>query len=189
MTEERETPLIEESHSPMEGWINSLIESGQVEEITPDAVRKALESHGAEFSISLEAQASLGKYTNRAKAEGMRAVWGDKFAEYKQWTKGYVQQYEQDPNNVPLPALKRSGRKNSGMIQFLGQLTSFAVGQLTFADFKRYTEARIYNGRCWAEGRKEDRIRIKVSTSENPILLSSIPPEFPKAAWGEIKDW
>jgi len=188
MTEEKETHSIEEKRSHVDSWINKLVESAKMEKIDPSTIREVLESHGAEFAISPEAEASLARYTNKARAEGMKAVWGEKFDEYKLWTKEYVQQYEENPENTPLPALKRSGRKNSGMIQFFGQLTSFASGQLSLEDFKHYTETRISNGRCWAEGRKEDRVRVKVPTNEKPILLSSIPPEFPKSAYEKISN-
>jgi len=189
MTEKKETHSIEEKCSHVDSWINKLVESGKMEKINPGTVREVLESHGAEFTISPEAETSLARYTNKARAEGMRAVWGEKFNEYKLWTKKHVQQYEKNPENTPLPALKRSGRKNSGMIQFFGQLTSFASGQLSLEDFKHYTETRISNGQCWAEGKRQDRARVKVPTITEPILLSSIPPKFPKAAYEKISSW
>lgn len=189
MTEEKETRPVEETASQMDSWINNLIETGEMKEINPGVVREVLKSHGAEFNISPEAKKSLSEYTNKARAEGMRGVWGERFKIYKTWTKEYIREYEENPNNKLLPALKKSGRKNSGMIQFFGQLTSFASEQLDYEDFKRYTEARIHNGRCYAEGRKQDRVRVTVPTSVQPILLSSIPPDFPKAAYKKISEW
>lgn len=189
MTERAEINPTEEQHLHVSNWIDKLNKTGVMEKISPDSVKELLESYGAKFPISPEAKASLNKYTNKARAEGMRAVWGEKFEEYKQWTDNFIQQYEENPNNEPLPALKKSGKKNSGMIQFFGQLTSFASRQISFEDFKNHTEARIYNGRCWAEGKKQERVRVNVPTSEKPILLSSIPPEFPKAAWEKISSW
>lgn len=83
---------------------------------------------------------------------------------------------------------KSTHRKNSGMIQFLNDLTSFASGEYDFEKFKTYTEGRVNNGKAWAEGRKNERIRINVPTSSEPILLSSVPPEFPIIAINWLKN-
>lgn len=165
-------------------WLQALAETGVVNEVGQSLVRTVLEFYGANFDLESEARASLREYTNKGKAPGLQAVWGSKFNDFKAWTRTYVEQYE--ATGKTLPALKPSGRKNSGMIQFFGELTSFAAGELTFDDFKRYTEARILNGRLWEEGKKDERVRVKVPTSEKPILLSSIPPGFIEAAWQEI---
>ena len=72
------------------------------------------------------------------------------------------------------------------MIQFLFDLTSFASGEYNFETYKKITETRVKNGKAWAEGRKEDRTRANTPNSDKPILISSIPTEFPNKAWGWI---
>ncbi|MBI2010221.1 MAG: hypothetical protein HYS86_03550 [Candidatus Chisholmbacteria bacterium] len=179
-----QNPALESQRHEVSFWLHALAETGVVNEIDPSLVRTVLESYGANFDLESEAQDSLRQYTNKDKAPGLRMVWGSKFDDFKAWTLTYVEQYE-TPGKT-LPALKPSGRKNSGMIQFFGELTSLAAGELSFEDFKRYTEARIRNGRLWEGGKKGERVKVKVPTSENPILLSSVPPGFVQAAWEQI---
>lgn len=168
-------------------WISTLSHERRVGRIEPEVLKGALVECGANFEISEKERDSLGKYSNKARSNGMRAVWGDRFQDYKDWSVQYIDDYESTGNT--LPALQKSGRKNSGMIQFFGQLTSFAAGELSFEDFTLYTESRALNGWLWRKGRKDERVRVKLPTSENPKLLSSFPPEFPSTAWEKIKSF
>ena len=86
-----------------------------------------------------------------------------------------------------LPELKPSGGKNSGMMQFLFELTALASGEMPVKSFEEYTESRVKNGKLWSENRSNERVRVKVPTSEEPILLSSYPPEFPEKAWNWMR--
>lgn len=177
---------IEKRIAAVDSWIKSISQEGTVDEIDKGLLRSVLKRFGANFEIGEEEGESLSKYTNKGKRSGLDAVWGKSFIDsYKKWVKQYIQNYEAQEGNI-LPALQTSGRKDSGMLQFLGELTSFAAGQLWYEDFKRYTEARALNGRLWQEGRKGERVKAEVPTFKKPILLASFPPGFPKAAWEKI---
>jgi hypothetical protein len=185
MTEKGETV---ETQVIVEEWIGAISTEGKVGEINPSLLREALEGSGANFEPTPELVA-LASYTNKAKRPGLNSVWGEeRVEEYKSWAKAYVEEYEAK-SGKPLPELKPSGSKTSGMIQFFGELTAFASGKTNFSDYKTYTEARALNGRLWQEGKKDERVRVKVPTSKSPILLSSFPPGFPVAAWEKIKSW
>ena len=180
---------IEQKIAAVDDWI-AQFEFGNIGEIAPALLREVFAEHGATFELTLSEHQSLGRYSNEGKALGIRAVWRQHFDDYKDWTKAFVRDCEARTGK-PLPALTKSGIKNSGMIQFLGEMTAYANGPITmgFQNYKEYTEARLHNGRAWAEGEKGDRIRVLVPTSAEPSLLSSVPPEFPKAAWEKIKSW
>lgn len=182
--DEQEAPT-EITH--LEDWARTLAEESLVAPISQETVAKALEALGANFEIGESQRESLSKYTEGGKIKGLRAVWGGEYEDYLKFVGIYVKRYEATQGKV-LPALRPSGRKNSGMIQFFGEITAYAAGAMSFEDLKLYLEARAKNGRAWAEGRKEDRVRIKVPTKDEPILLSSFPPEFPPTALGFLID-
>lgn len=156
-----------------------------------------MESYGANFeNLDEEGRESLRGYSEKERGLGVKQVWGEeKKKNYKSWIKEYIENYDELHKEAQLPILgekeglpyPKSGRKNSGMIQFLYELTSFASGETSFDGFKTYMEARVNNGMAWAEGRKRDRIRVKVPTADEPILLGSIPKEFPVVAMNWLK--
>ena len=184
-----ERKITEGKEIEVSSWLSDISKTGQVKEITCYDVREVLKSFGANFNkekIGIEIFSLLDEYTNKAKAPGLKAVWGDFFQEYKNWTNEFVQNYEKE-NKTTLPALKRSGNKNSGMIQFFGELTGFAAGRTNYFTLKKHWENRLLNGKLWQEGKKDQRIRIPIIGSEKPILIASIPPGFIEAAWEKIK--
>lgn len=169
-------------------WMENIATKQEVNEIPREILINVLEHCGANFKgLDKEARERLKGYSEKEKGPGVRAVWGDEFVDgYKTWTKEFINEYESTAGNKELPELKPSGRKNSGMVQFLFDLTSYASGEYSFETFKTYTEGRVKNGKAWAEDRKDDRIRVQVPTSDEPILLSSVPPEFVTKAWQRI---
>ena len=168
-------------------WIGSFLK-GEVGEVNVQVLRSALVEIGANFEVEEETLNALGQYSIKAKRPGLDAVWGKaRVDEYRAWVKTWVYDFEQDIG-TPLPALKRSGSKISGMLQFFGELTALAAGQMTFEDFRKYEEARMKNGLYWLFD-KDQRIRIKVPTAQKPIRLSSYPPGFPHDAWKYLKYW
>ena len=181
-----ERKIIEGKEVEVNNWLSDISKTGQVKEITHYNVREVLESFGANFNIGVEKLSLLDEYTNKAKAPGLRAVWGDFFQDYKDWTNEFIKNYEKE-NKTTLPALKVSGKKNSGMIQFLGELTGFAASKINYFTLKKYWETRLLNGKSWEEGKKDQRIRIPALSGEKPILISSIPPGFIESAWKKIK--
>lgn len=181
-----ETKTGEEVKSVFSKWIEDISKIGKVNDIDHLVVKAVLEESSANFPPK-EKLASLGEYTNASKRSGLDIVWGEnRVNEYKKWTLEYVKSYEEVTGKL-LPKLKPSGSKNSGMIQFFGELTAFASGVMSFETFREYTEARALNGKMWEKDRKDERITIKVPTSVEPILLSSFPPGFPSKAWEKIQ--
>lgn len=188
MAEQENTETIGAKISIVEDWIHTISHERRVEEIDIVVLGDVLKEFGANFEDS-EKLRPLSKYSNKAKRSGLDAVWGsDRVDAYKEWVKQWLEKYEAETGK-PLPALKKSGIKISGMMHVLGELTALAAGEMPFADYKKYTEARALNGWLWQQGRKKDRVPVKVPTKDEPILLSSFPPSFPKAAWEKIKSW
>lgn len=70
---------------PLDQWIKTLSETGHALEIDPELLREFFELHGANFEPSEELK-TLEEYSNKARAVGMRKVWGDRYDEYKKWT-------------------------------------------------------------------------------------------------------
>lgn len=187
---------IEQKQAAVDEWIRDISEIQEVGEMKQDLLREVLKSYGAHFeNVNDEGRESLRGYSEDERGTGVKQVWEkERVKSYKLWIKEYIALYDES-HEVKLPILgekegqpyPESGRKNSGMIQFLYELTSYAAEGTSFDDFKKYMEARVNNGVAWAEGRKKDRIRVKVPTAEEPILLGSIPKEFPIAAMDWIK--
>lgn len=189
--DQRENVPLDEKIALVDEWVVEFSQSNELKEIDRRILRDVLEVYGARWETVESKRGSLGKSTNEGRAPAMRVTWGDRFEEYKKWTREYVSSYEKKTGST-LPALKPSGIKTSGMIQFFGEITALAgltENELPFQLIKQKLETRARNGRASAEGRKQDRVKIRVPTSEKPILLSSFPPEFPNKAWEKIKSW
>lgn len=91
---------------------------------------------------------------------------------------------------------------NSGMVAFAGDITSYASGNIDLDTFKGRSEARHFNGKLF---QKEQRIKkIKrmyrrvemidvvekdgnITEESKKIRPSSFPPEYPIAAWEQLK--
>ena len=178
----------EERLAVVESWVKKIGEEGIVEDIDPQLVKGVLEGLGANFEISEEERLSLRKYSNLNRRLGMDAVWGtDQANEYKRWLiDEYIPQYERRIGRE-LPTLydrktdKFDDIKHSGMLQFFGELTAFAAGEKSFADYQRLTENRAKKGREWQER--------DLSKHYEPSPNAPFPPGFPKAAWDYIKTW
>lgn len=178
-------------------WIGVMSEKQEVGQIPREVIKDVLEFFGADFkNLNEDGKESLRGYSEKERSLGVNQVWGEEMIKnYKSWVKKYISGYD-EVHEIKLPILGEkeglpyplSGRKNSGMLQFLYELTSFASGETSFDDYKKYMEARVNNGIAFAEGRKEDRVRVKVPTAKDPILLGSIPKEFPMAVIDWIKN-
>jgi hypothetical protein len=166
-------------------WIKNLCEKGEVRNVDPQLVRGVLEPMGANFENLTEAERkSLRKYSNKGKRVGLHTVWGkDKVDTFKKWA---IEEY------IPFVE-KRAGRelhtlwdpktetydniKHSGMMQFLGELTAFAAGELPLEEYKRLTEDRIKKGKKWEYGDRYEPYK--------PSKHASFPVDFPHKAM----DW
>ena len=188
MTENPETLSLEEKIVIFEGWINKITSEGRVDSIDSSLVREVLVNCGANFEISDEERLSLRKYSNLNRRLGIDAVWGtDQVNSYKRWLiNEYIPQYEGRVGRE-LPTLydrktdKFDTIKHSGMLQFFGELTAFAAGEKSFADYQRLTEDRVRKGKEW----QERGLNVPYEPSDH----ASFPPEFPQVAWGKIKSW
>jgi hypothetical protein len=163
-------------------WIAKFEKTGEIGEIDVAILKEVFIHCGADFEKSPETLALLGEYTNKAKRPGLDTVWGKESVDgfWKQ-IDTFIEKHE-NATGIDLPKLKKSGHKFSGMRQFFGEITALAAGQLSPETFKKYSEARLLNGRKWQEGKKDERTRVTVPTKERPILLSSYPPEYPRFA-------
>lgn len=186
MTEISERPY-EERQAELMDWFKKVgeMKPEDGDEKIPDIDRQLVEGVlidlGANFEISEEAIKSLGKYPGLAKRPGLYAVWGEeKVNNFKEWIKGdFIPQFE-----------KRTGRefptlydrktntydniKHSGSMQFLGEITAFAVGSMSDTDYKRLTRNRLVKG-------------IKLENMKPGDLYEPSPnacflPDFPQAA-------
>jgi hypothetical protein len=168
------TETIEQKEAMVVDWVSDISEKQEVGLMETEILKDVLAHYGADFEhLTEEDRESLRGYSEKKAGPGVRAVWGDNMVDaYKNWTNDFVAEYEKNSNNRRLPELKPSGRKNSGMIQFLFEITAFASGEISEETFKKYTEARVMNGKLWSEHRGDERQRIKVPTNEEPILLS-----------------
>jgi len=128
MTEQEAIENVEKDINHVDGWINRLVERSWPESLNRRVLRRVLEAHGANFDIELNLKQTLQEtnYTNGSRAKGMRAVWGENYDEFVDWTKEHISQLEEMRRK--LPKLKKIGGKNSGMIGFFGELTSYAAG-------------------------------------------------------------
>lgn len=186
---------IEQKQATVDEWIRGISERQEVGEMKLKILREVLESYGAHFeNLNEKGKESLRGYSEKDRGPGVRQVWGNDFVDsYKEWAEGSLEDCE-SKTGVQWPMLenkehpeKSTHRKVSGVNQFLFELTAFASGETSFEDYKRYMEARVKNGVAWVEGRKEERIKIKLPMDEKPKLVSSIPKEFPIAAMDWIK--
>src|SRR5512141_982271 len=154
---ERRSEHLEQDLEKFNKWLKNLTENGKVEQIEPEVVRGVLESCGANFSELTEGdRESLGRYSNKNKRAGLNAVWGkDKVDMFKRWTvEEYIPYIEMVAGRELHTLYDRATdtydkTKNSGMVQFLGEITAYAAGELSFEKYQKRTENRIKKGKEW----------------------------------------
>lgn len=163
----------EEEIVQVSAWIKKISEQGEVCEVDPMLLRGVLSELGANFEIGGSDHASLKKYKNVGKRDGLAAVWGEeRFVEIRKWIKSVMPEGFPDLFDPKTGNYDPKGTTNfSGSLQFFGSVTSFAAGDLSFEDFKRQTESRARKGKLWAEGKYE------------PSPNHPFPPEFPVKLW------
>ncbi len=178
--EERQTELIEKFKDI--GKMNPKeVEDKDVPGIDQQLVRGILVELGASLEVSDEAKKSLRKYKNRGKRFGLNIVWGEeKIDVFEEWViKDFIPQYEKKVGKE-LRTLWDKGtqtfddNKHSGMMQFLGELTAYGVGEMSPEEYKTRTRNRLYKGFKFEYGDPYE--------PHKPTKNSSIPPEFPQAA-------
>lgn len=211
MTEIPQVENIEVKIAAVDQWAVGLKEAPLLWNLDRSLLHDVLTEFGANLNISPELQASLSKehYTNDSRAEAMRAVWGEKFKDYKDWTNVFIEEYERETKKV-LKGLEKTGHKNSGMIGFLGELTAYAVGNdetYPFMDFYTRMNARVINGSLREAGYPEKELRAHIVVpgynvveyvfpgkdqtinSPLPFAPSGFPPSFPVSALDKMKSW
>ncbi len=177
MTENLE---FEKNRIAVDDWIAKLSKEGVVGEMEPALLRGVLESYGANFEISEEAEESLVKFSNRDRRLGLDAVWGkEKIDAYRKWLKeDFVPGYEAKTGKE-LPVLENTKTKTSGGLKFFSDMIVFAAGLMDPGDYKRITERRAEKGRLWQNRDPKEPYA--------PTKYSSFPPEFPSEAWKYLK--
>lgn len=167
-------------------WLKNLSENGQVDQVDPAVVGNVLEIHGANFEISESAHESLKKYSNKAKRPGLDEVWGkEKVDSFKSWVIGeYIPYIEKKVGRDMHTLYDRATDtfddvKHSGMMQFLGELTSYAAGDMSFKKYKRITENRYSKGKKWEYGDRYEPYK--------PSRNSPFPVDFPVKAINRLK--
>lgn len=162
-------------------WLNKLSVEGKVEDIEPSVIRFVLEGVGANFEIGEDARESLAKYSNKGKRRGLEAVWGStKMDTFKNWVlTEYIPYIEKAAGRELHTLFDKDTQtfddvKHSGMMQFLGELTAYASGAMSFEKYQRITENRYAKGKKWQYGNREE---IYV-----PSKNASFPVDFPRKA-------
>lgn len=166
---EKNTP-IEEKIAAVDGWIGKFSETGKVDYIEEDILREALENYGADFSQGdkerQERLLSLSNFSNAAKGEGMRAVWGEnmfgKEGQFNVWANTWAREYmERTGKKLPKLTQKSKTEKdvegepmvkvyyNSGLVAFMGDVTAYTAGRIGFGEMKTRLEARFSNGQTY----------------------------------------
>ena len=201
---EYEVRPFEERLKQIDVWVESLDRTGEVGYLNREQLTETLTLLGANFLDNGDVDRrreliSLGSHSNKDRAIAMRAVWGDRYGEFVDWTKCFVESYEKD--NKELPFIRQKGKKykNSGMIQFLGRLTAFADGRLSWFDFSSYFEASVQNGKIYIDPAKGEKKKIFITgwVERNGKLIkktsekvpASVPPAYVTQAWEKIKSW
>ncbi len=204
-------PELEERVAVVDAWFKHLAENHVAGEIDREVLREVLESCGANFDIEPSAKEKLGRehYSSNALRKSVAAVWGDKYDRFVSWVKGYVNQMQDEGDEVP--ALE-SGKKHIGFTGLLEELTAYAATdeeEFSATDFATRVTARAWNGYMRYElgdKRKDVRMHIIVPgyntvvyefdgqegdtrTGEMPFASLGFPPKFATAAWEEITSW
>lgn len=169
----------------IENWFDTLANTNELKKIDEIAIDILFDELGAKRDISLNAEKSLGSYSNKSSRLGMEAVWGKKrYNDFVESFGEFIAMFESVEGNRELPKLSESGKKDSGMKEFFHEFTSYAYGLLSFDEFKERTEVRVRNGKLWQEGKKDERIRIDTPISDyKDKLIGSIPPGFFSYFW------
>ena len=217
MTERPESLLLEEKIKTLDTWMANFEERKLVAPLDRILLRDVFVDFGAnpELPPKLLTRLDRKHYTNGLRAKAMKAVWGERFKEFKGWTGEFTGEYEQRMGSK-LPTLGESGRKNAGMIAFLGELTAYAFGNeesYPFGVFFIRLSQRALNGYVREMGLTEREYRFHLlvpgyneikygftdfkEISEEPIELkgalpfspAGFPSGFVPAAWEKIKTW
>lgn len=184
---------MEIEHERLEGdlekfnkWMKNLSENGKVDDIDPLVVRGVLESCGADFEITESDRESLRDYRNSHKRRGLDAVWGKaKVDTFKTWAKEEYIPYIEKKAGREIRTLWDKAKqvnddvKTSGMMQFLGEITAFAAGEMSMSKYRRLTEDRIKKGKEWQYGDREKE--------HIPSPHSSFPVDFPVKAMDRLR--
>jgi hypothetical protein len=217
MTEKPESLSIEEQIKTVDAWANRFEDRKLVPDLDRALLRDVLISFGASSEISPGLLKDLSKdnCTNASRAKVMKAVWGERYKDFKRWTGEFIQEHEQRTGKM-LPKLGKSGRGNAGMIAFLGDLTAYGLGSdesFPFATFFVRLSERALNGYIREKGIKEKEYRfhllvpgfnvIKYGFIDDlgaltegidlkgalPFSPAGFPSGFIPAAWEKIKTW
>lgn len=217
MTERTEGLVLEEKTKIVDAWVTAFEERKLAPPLDRIILRDVLVSFGANTEISPKPLADLAKenYSNASRAKAMKAVWGERFKEFKGWVGEFARGYKERTGRE-LPKLSESGRRNAGMIAFLGELTAFALGDdetYPFGTFFIRLSQRALSGYVREMGLTEREYRFHILVpgyntikyrfteleeiagitldreGELPFSPAGFPSGFALAAWEKIKTW
>jgi len=197
----------EERVAEVDRWVIAYASEGAIGLIDREILKSVLSEVGANFeNLDQDGTKSLAQYSNKGKHLGTEQVWGARRAEFKAWTEAWVEDYERRTGRE-LPRVvftdeitgEKRPSKTEGMRQFLGELTAYASGCLSFPELVKILITRRYNFGKPKDQSAEEGGRRKITFSghnlsqetgkEKPFAPASFPPEFPLDAWEKIKSW
>jgi len=196
---EKEKLPIEQNFAQMDAWIASIVQKGEVAPIDKAVVKVVLECCGADFDIEEKERKKFKKekYSNQQRSSAMKAVWGDKYKEYRKYCKEFAEDYEQRTGKkLPHIKFKKTGNvdKTSGMRQFIQQITAYAATseeEFGMADLVTRLSAQAQNGIMREKGITKKKLLVTITipgyNDEISFAPASFPPEFPSTAWEFLK--
>lgn len=206
---EKDIPTIEKKRQVVSEWMNKFSETGEILYIDRQVFSEVLSDMGANLMDGgsrerLNSLSTLAEYLNKGKALGMSATWGAKFDEYKAWCATWAEDYKVNTGKK-LPAIIQKSKRyeTSGMLAFLGEITSYASGRMEFTLLKTRLEARHSNGVLYEEHQVIDKsdespwkkvTMVDVYEKDGKTMIktkkirpSSFPQNFPADAWEYLK--
>lgn len=193
MVDPKENRPLEEKIVVVDDWFYAFDAVARKEfEMAPieqELLQEVLTHFGADFEAHdsperTEALKKLKQSTNKWRRPGMDAVWGEGYmSNYNRWTETYADEYEEQTGKK-LPRLEISKTRVSGMRHWLGELTAYAAGAITFEQYQERSGARLRNGYARATGGKLEEATFLADEKRFP---GSIPPGFVGDAWEKVK--
>lgn len=163
----------------VDNWMEYFSKNGVILPFSSRILRVALIHLGANPNPGRDALSSLESVSSFGMRRGMVAVWGEKFPAFESWTATHISAYE--AAHFALPVYVHTGRKDHGMKEFFGLLTSFAYDRRSFGPFMHILE------RAWHDGSQWEQSGGGVGLSISTVRMSFFPPGYPLAAWNFMR--
>lgn len=191
MTEQEVEP-INENWAVLASWMEGLTR-GEVGDLDKNVLKGVF----AELNPNLESlqrseiQKSLALFTNKDRANAMRAIWGkERYKALTDWISEYVKVYEARSGYefklfITVDG-KRVKKPTSGALDLIGELTKYVYSDQEAEDFRQRISARVINSQLKAANpshRKMSAIegmKTVVRGDTNEVYRpASFPVEYP----------